>query len=61
MAHMKPSIIKNLSKMKTRYGTWTAVAKELGISYRYVTLIRQGRRVGKSLEILLQIKAKEAP
>ena len=58
---MKTSTLKNLDKLKKRHHTWTAVARELGITYRYVTLVRQGCRIGKSLEILIQMKAKEAP
>jgi hypothetical protein len=50
------TIIQNLKKLKKIHRSWTKVAKELGISYRYVVLLRQGQKPGRFLNEAIERK-----
>ncbi len=50
--------IRNLQKLKRLHGSWAEVAKKLGITYRYLLLIRQGRKPGRFLSLIINQQSK---
>ena len=44
---------KEIEILKKQHGTYTAVAKSLGITYRHLINIRSGMKPSKHLEILI--------
>jgi hypothetical protein len=51
--------IKNLKKLHKKYGSWSRVAKNLGITYAYVCMLRNGLAPKKSLDILISILSED--
>jgi len=47
---------KKLEQIKTRCGSWAQVARELGITYRYVVLLRNGQKPGRFLTQIIDQK-----
>ena len=50
-------IIKKLALLRGEYGSWAQVARELGITYRYVIQLRKGQKPGRFLTQIIQQKA----
>jgi len=49
---------KQLEILKEKYGTWQAVAKKLGITYRHICNIRSNNKsAGKSLQFMIRTLA----
>jgi hypothetical protein len=45
---------ENLEKLHKHLGTWEQVAKEIGITYQYICMIRnQGYKAGKHLDRII--------